>query len=111
MFFPIKVIFYKTLMRILKIIGKMINTPKPILFVGEKSSLALCSAIAQRGTKKVLLVTDAMLVELGVIDKIKAKLTECNIDFIIYDGIKPEYSPYHEKFTIEDRSNQFVYPY
>ncbi len=77
-------------MRILKIIGKMINTPKPILFVGEKSSLALCSAIAQRGTKKVLLVTDAMLVELGVIDKIKAKLTECNIDFIIYDGIKPD---------------------
>lgn len=90
MFFPIKVIFYKTLMKILKILGKIINTPKPILFVGPKSSRALCSAIAQRGTKKILLVTDAMLVELGVINEIKEKLKESKIDFVIYDGIKPD---------------------
>jgi len=88
--FYLKVIFYKTIMKILKIAGNIINIPKPILFVGIDSSLELCSTISQRGHKKILLVTDSMLIELGVIDEIKAKLTECGVDFFIYDGIQPD---------------------
>jgi alcohol dehydrogenase class IV len=64
--------------------------PKPTLFNGPGSSLELCEAIAQMGTRRVLIVTDAMLVKIGLIDEIQARLTELGVEFFIYDGVQPD---------------------
>ncbi|MFD2231259.1 iron-containing alcohol dehydrogenase [Alkalimarinus sediminis] len=90
MLFSLQVKGYQGLMGAMKFAAKVVPMPKPTLFTGIDSSLELCDAIGQMGTKKILIVTDAMLVKLGVLDKIQKKLTENNIEFVIYDGVLPD---------------------
>lgn len=90
MLFSLQVKGYQGLMSALKVAAKVIPMPKPTLFTGVDSSLELCDAIGQMGTKKVLIVTDAMLIKLGVLDKIQERLTSNNIEFVIYDGVLPD---------------------
>ncbi len=90
MLFSLKVKGYKALMYVFKILGKVIPTPKPTLFTGSGSSLELCSAIAQMGTRKILLVTDAIIVKLGLLNDIKKTLDKNGVEYVIYDGIEPD---------------------
>ncbi len=90
MLFSLQVKGYQGLMGAMKFAAKVVPMPKPTLFTGVDSSLELCDAIGQMGMKKVLIVTDEVLVKLGVLDKIQKKLTENNIEFVIYDGILPD---------------------
>jgi alcohol dehydrogenase class IV len=90
MLFSLQVKGYQGLMGAMKFAAKVVPMPKPTLFTGVDSSLELCDAIGQMGTKKVLIVTDAMLVKLGVLDKIQKRLTKNNIEFVIYDGVLPD---------------------
>ena len=64
--------------------------PKPTLFTGVGSSLELCSAIGQMGTRRVLIVTDAGLVKIGLLDDIQKKLTESGVEVVVYDGVEPD---------------------
>ena len=90
MLFSLKVKAYQALMLLFKLLGKIIPIPKPTLFTGAGSSLELCAAIAQMGTQKVLIVTDAMLVKIGLLDDIKKVLDEKGVEYVIYDAIKPD---------------------
>ena len=56
--FNAKAVFYKTKIRILKGTATLLPFPKPTLFSGPGSSLDLCDAIAQMGTRRLLIVTD-----------------------------------------------------
>jgi alcohol dehydrogenase class IV len=88
--FNAKTVFYKTRIRILKGTAMFLPFPKPTLFNGPGSSLELCEAMAQMGTRRVLIVTDAMLVKIGLIDEIREKLTDLGVEFTIYDGVQPD---------------------
>ena len=90
MLFPVKVQYYKGLAKALKVAAAVIPMPKPTLFTGKDSSLELCSAISQLGMKKILIVTDKVLVEIGLLAGIEARLKEEGVDFVIYDGILPD---------------------
>lgn len=90
MLFPLQIKGYKGLMGAMRLAAKVIPMPKPVLFTGVDSSLELCDAIAQMGTKKVLIVTDTVLVALGILNKIQERLTENGIQFEIYDGVLPD---------------------
>jgi len=74
----------------MKIAAAVVPMPKPTLFTGEDSSLELCQAISQLGYKKLLIVTDEVLVKIGLLDKIKERLSELNVAYVIYDGILPD---------------------
>ena len=80
----------RVLMRGFKIVGQIMTWPKPTLFTGVGSSLELCSAIGQMGTSRVLIVTDAGLVKIGLLDDIQKKLTECGVEVVVYDGVEPD---------------------
>ena len=80
----------RVLMRGFKIVGQIMTWPKPTLFTGVGSSLELCSAIGQMGTRKVLIVTDAGLVKIGLLNDIEKKLTESGVESVVYDGIEPD---------------------
>ncbi|MCK5354249.1 MAG: iron-containing alcohol dehydrogenase, partial [Methyloprofundus sp.] len=77
-------------MSVFKILGKIIPIPKPTLFTGTGSSLELCAAIAQMEPQKILLVTDAILIKIGLLDNIKKTLDQKGVEYVIYDGIKPD---------------------
>ncbi len=88
--FSAKTALFKTKMKVLKGTAKILPFPKPTLFSGPGSSLELCDAIAQMGTRRVLIVTDEMLVKIGLLDDIQKRLTELGIEYFVYDGVKPD---------------------
>lgn len=61
MLFKIKAFAYHCQARLLITIGRLFSLPKPVLFVGQGTSLQLCKAIADFDCKRCLLVTDAVL--------------------------------------------------
>ncbi len=88
--FGIQVAGFQGLMKTLKAVAKTLPFPKPTLFSGPGSSLQLCDAIGLMGVHKLLIVTDAMLVKIGLLDDMQARLKELGIRFVVYDGIKPD---------------------
>jgi len=90
MLFPVKVQYYKGLAKALKVAAAVIPMPKPTLFSGADSSLEMCDAISQLGVKKLLIVTDEVLVSIGLLDSITNRLTEAGVKFVIYDKILPD---------------------
>ncbi len=88
--FGVQVAGYQSLMKTLKGVVKTLPFPKPTLFSGPGSSLQLCEAISQMGVHKLLIVTDGMLVKIGLLDGIETKLEELGVRYVIYDGIQPD---------------------
>ena len=90
MLFPLKVKFYQALASVLKLSVRFMSISSPVLLTGKDSSLALCDAIAERGHKSVLLVTDEVLLELKLADKMIKRLEMHNIAVNIYSGVLPD---------------------
>ena len=59
-------------------------------FVGSGSSAQLCRHILRTGARKILIVTDKPLRELGVVDQATAALAGADIDLAYYDGVLPD---------------------
>jgi len=87
--FKIQVFLFKILMFLLLIGTKILNFRKPQMFSGPGSSLKLCEHIASTGVKKLLVVTDAMLIKLGLLNPMLARLKELGVTTVIYDGVEP----------------------
>lgn len=90
MLFSLQVKGYKSLMNVLKGMAMLVPLPKPTLFSGPGSSLELCEAIAQMGTRKVMIVTDAMLVKIGLLKNIEQALNDNGVETVIFDGVLPD---------------------
>ena len=88
--FGVQVAGYQSLMKTLKGVIKTLPFPKPTLFSGPGSSLDLCDAISLMGVRKVLIVTDAMLVKIGLLKDIEGRLEELGVRYAIYDGVLPD---------------------
>ena len=68
--FHLKVIFYKIIMQVLKLAGKVISQSQPFIFTGENSALSLTKLIIDQDTKHVFIVTDSVLNSLGIANNI-----------------------------------------
>ena len=62
----------------------------PLVFAGPNSALNLCDNIQQLDMKKVLIVTDEVLLKLGVIQPLQSKLEQANIQVTIFSEVKPD---------------------
>ncbi len=87
--FPIKVFFFKIWQFLLKISTPLLFFRTPQLFTGPGSSLKLCEHIAAQGVKNLLIVTDAMLVKIGLLKPLQDKLQQLGVAFVVYDGVMP----------------------
>ncbi len=87
--FALKVFFFKVWQFLLKISTPLLFFRTPQLFTGPGSSLKLCEHIAAQGVKNLLIVTDAMLVKLGLLKSMQDKLTQLGVSFVVYDGVLP----------------------
>lgn len=62
----------------------------PVTFVGTDASRDLCESIARVSTGKVLIVTDAMLVEIGLVGRITDALRSVGRECVVYSGVEPD---------------------
>lgn len=88
--FTIKVFFLRLYMAIFKLVTRILPFNWPQTFSGPDSALTLCQHIASEGHKNVLIVTDDMLVKLGLITPLQAALENAGITAPIYSGVKPD---------------------
>jgi len=87
--FAIKVFFFKVWQFLLKISTPLLFFRTPQLYSGPGSSLRLCEHIADTGVKKLLVVTDAMLVKIGLLNPMLEKLRQIGVECFVYDGVLP----------------------
>ncbi len=90
MLFALETLFLRIYMLIFKGVTAIMPFKWPRSFEGAGSSLELCRHIAAEGHRKILIVTDAMLVKLGLLDKMKAELDKAGVAYVIYDGVLPD---------------------
>lgn len=88
--FSIKVLFYRLFQLALKWSTKLLTFRTPELFSGPGSALQLCDHIATKtDVKSLLVVTDAMLVKLGLLNPMLERLKASGVSTVIYDGVQP----------------------
>lgn len=90
MLFPLQVQFFSALQLCLKLATRLIPFRVPRTFTGPGSALELCDAIAATGAAKVLLVTDATMVQIGLVQPLQDRLTALGLSVVTYDGVKPD---------------------
>ncbi|NHO68027.1 iron-containing alcohol dehydrogenase [Aestuariicella hydrocarbonica] len=88
--FFVKVLFYKCVMLLTRLVMHFVPDAKPLVLSGKGSSVQLSEAIAHFGMRKILLVTDKMLVKLGVIEPILTSLKSQGIEPVVFDGVEPD---------------------
>ncbi len=86
----LKIMFYRLRSALTRKVLKPDAQPKPITFIGPGSVQQLCAAIAHFGLKKIFIVTDKPLVELGLIDGAKQALQDNGVAVVVYDGVLPD---------------------
>jgi alcohol dehydrogenase class IV len=64
--------------------------PKPMVFLGPDSSLQLCQAVGRFGLKRILVVTDKPLLDLGVLEPSLQALRQAGVEPVVYDGVQPD---------------------
>jgi alcohol dehydrogenase len=87
--FSFKVVIFKIWQFLLKITTPLLFFRTPQLYSGPGSSIQLVEHIADTGVKKLLVVTDAMLVKIGLLNPMLDKLRQMGVDCFVYDGVLP----------------------
>lgn len=82
--------FYRVYIFFLKIATILLPFRNPQLFQGEGAAGQLCRSIAEDGIKKLLLVSDAQLVKIGLVAGIEQQLSSVGIEAVVYDGVLPD---------------------
>ncbi|MBA7607738.1 1,3-propanediol dehydrogenase [subsurface metagenome] len=62
----------------------------PVVIIGSGASEQVGEECKKLGVKKSLIVTDKVMVKLGVLDGIKKALEQSKVQFVIYDGVATE---------------------
>lgn len=89
MLWTIKKTMYRAQHQVMKTASKVIPIPVPVLLTGPGSVKKLAENIAVRGVKKVLVVTDKILMDLKLADGLLDSLTENDIKYTVYDEVQP----------------------
>ncbi|CCV63786.1 putative 1,3-propanediol dehydrogenase [Alteracholeplasma palmae J233] len=84
-----KKLIYRIYQKILYVGTFFLNFKEPLLLKGTKSLEKISDILGDRNINSVLLVTDANLVKLGLLNHLKEILESSNIKYSIYDETQP----------------------
>ena len=90
MLFELRLLAYRLMKPFMWPVSRVFAIPRPTVFIGPESSLRLCASIGQFGVRRVMIITDAVLVQLQLIEPIRAALAGQGIDVAIHDEITPD---------------------
>ncbi|MBP8925972.1 MAG: iron-containing alcohol dehydrogenase [Pseudomonadales bacterium] len=93
----LKRLLHELQLMVLKIAMKLVSAGQPLLLCGPGSALQMCRAMADLGAGKVLIVTDAVLVKLGLIAPLQQALEAHGVASTVYDGVEPD--PTHQQIN------------
>jgi len=85
-----KIIYYKFMAFVVTWLMRLLPRNTPIVYKGINSALTLCEQVAVLGYTRVIIVTDEFLGSSGILDGIKARLTESGVEFVVFDGVLPD---------------------
>ncbi len=71
-------------------LAKLLPDKVPLTFVGAEAVRELCASIGHGGITKVLIVTDRVLVDIGIAGKVAGALTEAGVEHSLYAGVEPD---------------------
>jgi len=86
----LKVLLHRLQLAILSLLIRLTSGRKPILLAGPGSAQRLCSTIVELGARRVLIVTDAVLVKIGLVAPLAAALEQAGAACAVYDGVEPD---------------------
>lgn len=80
----------KLVTSIMKPIFKMVAIPTPITYIGEGKINETGEILKAKGSKKVLVITDDFLLEIGLLNSMLEGIKAVGIETVIYSGVKPD---------------------
>ena len=83
-------LFARLRIRALGIAARLVPAPTPFMLTGPGSSLELARLIADRGARSVLVVTDGVLLELGVVAPVLNALKEAGLAVTVFSEVEPD---------------------
>ena len=83
-------LLHSMFLKLMKFVVSMSPGSRHTAFAGEGSSRQLCEHIVRTGAKRVLVVTDKPLRDLGVVDQAVAALVASDVDVEYFDGVLPD---------------------
>ena len=90
MMFELRMLAYRFLKMFMKPVVKLVPQPRPVVFVGPDSAPRLCRLIGEFGFRRVLIVTDAVLVKLGLVAPLRHALVSQGVEVALFDSILPD---------------------
>jgi len=85
-----KRVIHRLWMKLLNLIAVFIKSPRPTVFVGDKSSLGLVRYIVNTNSKHILLVTDAALEKMGLHQGVMSEIENLGAKVTVFSGIEPD---------------------
>ena len=89
MMWTLKKGYYRSQQKVMKIAAKVIPLPVPLLLTGPGSSTKLAENIAVRGLKHVLVVTDKVLMDLKLPQRLLDALKAHGLKYTVFDDVQP----------------------
>lgn len=80
----------RALMKSAGMATRFLPIPQPTLLVGPDSSRRLGQVVAGFGHSKILIVTDAIIVKLGLLTALTDSLTAGGATFVVFDEVTPD---------------------
>jgi alcohol dehydrogenase class IV len=90
MLFALRLFAYRLVKPLQWPTSRVVAIPRPTTFVGPDAALRLCDSIAKFGLRRVLVVTDTVLVKLGIVEPLRRALEERGVNVAVHDGITPD---------------------
>ncbi|HHF3229830.1 TPA: iron-containing alcohol dehydrogenase [Vibrio diabolicus] len=81
---------YRTYTAGLKIAALILPMPRPTLFSGLGSMNELLESMTELGFKRVLLVTDEGLVQVGIVDKVLKAAAQLDLQLDVFSKVQPD---------------------
>ena len=72
------------------VVTRLLPIPQPTMLVGPGASARLGQAVAGFGHRRILVVTDAVVAQLGLMKGLAEALTAGGADFVVFDEITPD---------------------
>jgi len=74
----------------LKAVSYLLNIPKPTIFMSKGASIRLCESVSQFGLRRLLIVTDQALYDMGLLNDILASFDEAGMAYSLFTEVEPD---------------------
>ncbi len=104
MYWKLKKFFYRARHHLLKVVLKHLKFPTPQVIEGKGCIKDLAGGVKDEGINNVLVVTDKVLMGLGLLNRLFEDLEKNKIKYTVFDGVQPNPTIYN----IEDARQMYI---